>query len=143
MEQHLCQELVRHLEGVRKIIKTILIAYNKMRKQNLLTFFLLLALNFLFSCEAPKLFSVTVIDKKSQKPIDSVRVTIRAEAGGKEQTAYHRQGYTDSLGRFKLSQMIGYGLSVKRWIFYMDYEKKGYIPKTEQDITEGIVELER
>jgi hypothetical protein len=116
---------------------------NDMMKYKRLKFLLLLALNFLFSCEAPKLFSVTVIDKKSQKPIDSVQVTIRAEAGGKEKTAYRRQGHTDSLGRFKLSQMIGYGIGVQRWIFYMDYEKKGYIPKTEQDRTEGIVELEK
>ena len=104
---------------------------------------LLWVLFCLSACEAPKLFSVTVIDKTTQQPIDSVLVVIRPVAGGKEQTAYKRQGYTDSLGRFKLSQMIGYGLGMKRWIFYMDYSKKGYQSKTEEDRVEGIVELEK
>lgn len=105
--------------------------------------FIVWGLLSLTACEGPKFFSVTVIDKSTQQPIDSVLVVIRPVAGGKEQTAYRSQGYTDSLGRFKASQMIGYGLGMKRWIFYMDYSKKGYQPKTEEDRTEGIVELEK
>ena len=62
-------------------------------------------------------------------------------AGEVERSAYNIQGYTDSTGKFVREEMIGYGLSIRRWDFYMEYEKKGYAQKTEINHTEGVVEL--
>jgi len=103
----------------------------------------LVVIIFFISCEGPKSFSVTVIDHVSKKPIDSVLVNVKVIAGKQEKSAYNLQGYTDSLGMFVMEEMIGYGLSLKRWDFYMDYDKKGYVHKTEKNRTEGLVELER
>ncbi|HOY30632.1 MAG TPA: hypothetical protein PKW80_02020 [Bacteroidales bacterium] len=97
---------------------------------------------FLVSCEGPKTFSVTVVDKVTQQPVDSVLVIVKVKAGNKEKSAYNLEGFTDASGNFTREEMIGYGLSLKRWHFYMEYDKKGYIHKTESDRTEGVVELE-
>jgi hypothetical protein len=96
----------------------------------------------LFSCEGPKYFSVTVVDKQTQQPIDSVLVKVIVKAGKKEKSAYNLQGYTDSAGKFIRDEMIGYGLSMRRWDFYMEYDKTGYLHKSEVNKTEGTVELE-
>lgn len=103
---------------------------------------ILFVMIFFMSCEGPKSFSVTVIDHVSKKPIDSVMVQVRVMAGKQEKSAYNIHGYTDSTGTFAMEEMIGYGLSLKRWDFYMDYDKKGYSHKSEKNHTEGIVELE-
>lgn len=102
----------------------------------------LLALTMV-SCEGPKYFSVTVVDKITQQPLDSVFVKVKVMAGKKEKSAYNLEGYTDSSGKFIKDEMIGYGLSIKRWDFYMEYNKVGYKPKVEINKTEGIVELEK
>jgi hypothetical protein len=94
------------------------------------------------SCEGPKYFSVTVVDKQTQQPIDSVLVKVIVKAGKKEKSAYNLQGYTDSAGKFVRDEMIGYGLSMRRWDFYMEYDKTGYQHKSELNKTEGTVELE-
>ncbi len=103
---------------------------------------IVIAALFCVSCEGPKYFSVTVVDKKTQQPIDSVLVLVKVKAGNEEKTAYNLQGFTDSVGKFKREEMIGYGLSMTRWDFYMEYFKKGYLPKTELNHPEGKVELE-
>ena len=59
-----------------------------------------------------------------------------------EKSAYDLQGYTDSAGKFIREEMIGYGLSMKHWDFYMEYDKQGYAHKTERNRTEGLIELE-
>jgi hypothetical protein len=97
----------------------------------------------LVSCEGPKTYSVTVVDKATQQPLDSVRVKVVVKAGDKEKTSYNLEGFTDSTGKFTREVMIGYGLSLSRWDFYMEYFKPGYAPKTEKNRTEGRVELER
>ena len=97
----------------------------------------------LVSCEGPKYFSVTVVDKLTRKPIDSVFVQVKVKAGKKEKGVYNLQGYTDSIGKFIRSEMIGYGLSMRYWDFYMEYDKKGYVHKTEANKTNGVVELEQ
>jgi hypothetical protein len=108
--------------------------------QNIVTF---LFIGFIVaSCEGPKNFSVTVVDKVTQHPIDSVLVKVIVKAGDQEKTAYNLQGYTDSTGKFERTEMIGYGLSLKRWDFYMEYDKKGYAFKQEKNHLEGKVELE-
>jgi hypothetical protein len=114
---------------------------NTMKIFSLTITFLLMGF-ILISCEGPKYFSVTVIDKNTQKPIDSVFVQVRVMAGKTEKSAYNIQGYTDTAGKFTTSEMIGYGLSLKHWDFYMEYDKKGYVHKTEINHTEGRVELE-
>ncbi|HBX51980.1 MAG: hypothetical protein A2275_18040 [Bacteroidetes bacterium RIFOXYA12_FULL_35_11] len=95
------------------------------------------------SCEGPKYFSVTVIDKTSRKPIDSVYVKISSKRGETEQSAYKNSGYTDSLGNFNTEMMIGMGMSFKKFVFFMEYSKNGYKTKTEEDKTNGLVELEK
>jgi len=103
---------------------------------------ILIAGFFFVSCEGPKSFSVIVVDKVTRQPLDSVFVKVKAMAGKKEKSAYNMQGYTDSAGKFIREEMIGYGLSLRRWDFYMEYDKKGYVHKTEINHTEGLVELE-
>lgn len=98
---------------------------------------------FLVSCEGPKTYSVTVVDKATQLPLDSVLVKVVVKAGDKEKTSYNLEGYTDTSGKFTREVMIGYGLSLSRWDFYMEYSKPGYAQKTEKNRTEGRVELER
>jgi hypothetical protein len=97
----------------------------------------------LSSCEGPKYFSVTVIDKATKQPVDSVFVEVKVMAGNKEKSAYNLKGYTDSSGKFIREEMIGYGLSMRHWDFSMEYHKKGYLPKAEINQTEGLVELEK
>ncbi len=103
---------------------------------------ILIVVLFCVSCEGPKTYSVIVIDKITQKPLDSVFVAVKVRVGDKEQVNYGLQGYTDTAGRFKCEEMIGYGLSVRRWDFYMEYYKKGYVPKIEKNHVEGRVELD-
>jgi len=130
------------------LIKTILIknqkqhikAY-KMKSNRIIVILISLGI-FFVSCEGPKTFSVTVIDKATRQPVDSVLVVVKVKAGNKEKSAYNLEGLTDSSGKFMRDEMIGYGLSLKRWHFYMEYDKKGYVHKTETDRTEGVVELE-
>ena len=104
-------------------------------------FYIILS-SILFSCEGPKYFSVTVVDKQTQQPIDSVLVKVIVKAGKKEKSSYNLEGYTDLSGKFIRDEMIGYGLSMRKWDFYMEYDKNGYIHKSELNKTEGIVELE-
>ena len=111
-------------------------------KKNKFSFIITIIVLFLAACEGPKIFSVTVIDKATQRPIDSVFVVVKVKAGNKEQSAYNLEGFTDASGKFTREEMIGYGLSLQRWHFYMEYDKKGYVHKTETDRTEGVVELE-
>jgi hypothetical protein len=82
------------------------------------------------------------VDKITQQPIDSVFIKVKVKAGNEEKSAYDLQGYTDSTGKFIRTEMIGYGLSMRRWDFYMEYDKKGYVHKTELNHSEGLVELE-
>ncbi|HNX05974.1 MAG TPA: hypothetical protein PKL96_00165 [Bacteroidales bacterium] len=111
-------------------------------KKNKFAVIMLITGLFFASCEGPKIFSVTVIDKATQRPVDSVFVIVKVKAGNKEKTAYKVEGFTDASGNFTREEMIGYGLSLKRWHFFMEYDKKGYVHKIETDRTEGVVELE-
>lgn len=106
-------------------------------------FFCIIPAMVFISCEGPKTFSITVVDKVSKKPIDSVLVSVRPKAGSTDKTVYNLDGYTDSTGKFARTEMIGYGLSPTKWDFYMEYNKPGYIHKTEVNKTEGVVEMER
>ncbi|MGD0711137.1 MAG: hypothetical protein ABR968_08120 [Bacteroidales bacterium] len=104
---------------------------------------IILLLSFvLASCEGPKKFSVTIVDKQTQQPLDSVFVDVKVMDGKNEKSSYNIQGYTDSNGKFIKEEMIGYGVSMRRWDFYMEYDKKGYVSKKELNHTEGLVELE-
>lgn len=94
------------------------------------------------SCEGPKNFAVTVMDKGTQQPLDSVLVFVKVKRGEHGTSSEFLQGYTDATGKFMREEMIGTGLSMKRWYFYMEYSKNGYMPKTELDRTEGLVEME-
>ncbi|MEI6349312.1 MAG: hypothetical protein WCP69_15305 [Bacteroidota bacterium] len=111
-----------------------------MRKNVFLLAFIIIGF---LSCEGPKYFSITVVDKLTKSPIDSVFVEVTVKAGNTIKNAYRLSGFTDTTGKFIVSEMIGYGLSIRRWDFYMSYKKNGYILKTEKNHTEGEVELER
>lgn len=104
---------------------------------------LLLAFCALFSCEYRAEYEFTVWDKETKRPIDSVLVTIRLYSGGAERTAYRRTGYTNTMGIMEKSQMIGSGLSTSRNEHKISFEKVGYKTKTEENLLQGTILLER
>ena len=104
---------------------------------------LLLAFCALFSCEYRAEYEFTVLDKETKRPLDSVLVTIRLYSGGAERTAYRRTGYTNTMGIMEKSQMIGSGLSTSRNEHKISFEKVGYKTKTEENLLQGTILLER
>ncbi|MDX2173184.1 MAG: hypothetical protein SFY56_08695 [Bacteroidota bacterium] len=112
-------------------------------KQIINCIIILVVLTTFISCESREYFSVKVVEKTTDVPIDSVLVKVRVKSGKKEKSNYNIQGYTDSAGNFNASEMIGYGLSLRRWDFYMDYQKEGYAFKTEVNKTKGVVTLDK
>lgn len=93
----------------------------------------------LVSCEANKLISVTVVDKVTKQPVDSVFVKVNAGKNG-DYTKNSTSGYTNSSGKFETHMMIGCTFGC--YDIYIDYDKSGYVHKTEFNKTEGVVELE-
>jgi hypothetical protein len=112
-------------------------------KQFTISTLIYIAIVGLVSCESRQNFSIKVVDELTNIPIDSVIVKVRVKAGKKEKNNYNLEGYTDSAGNFNASKMIGYGLSIRPWDFYIDYQKKGYTFKTEVNRTKGVVTLEK
>ncbi len=94
----------------------------------------------LLSCEANKLISVTVIDKLSRKPVDSVLVEINAGKKG-DYNKNVAAGYTNSEGKFETHMMIGCAFGC--YDIYTKYSKIGYTKLVDLNKTEGIIELER
>jgi hypothetical protein len=95
------------------------------------------------SCEYRAEYAFTVLDKETKRPLDSVLVTIRLFSGSSERTAYRRTGYTNTLGIMEKSQMIGSGLSTSRNEHKISFEKVGYKTKTEENLLQGTILLER
>ncbi len=95
---------------------------------------------FLTSCESQKHISVTVIDKNTGQPLDSVLVKINAGKKGNYNMST-AEGYTDPNGKFETDIMIGCTFGC--YDIYSEYNKKGYTKKTEFNKTEGKVELEQ
>ena len=93
----------------------------------------------LISCEEYKLISVTVVDKVTRQPIDSVFVDVKAGKNG-DYTKNHAKGYTNSDGKFETHMMIGCAFGC--YDIYMEYDKKDYVHKAELNKTEGLIELE-
>jgi hypothetical protein len=93
----------------------------------------------LISCETNKQISVTVIDKLTKQPIDSVLIEVKAGKNG-DYTKNYAKGYTDSNGKFETNMMIG--CSFGCYDIYMEYDKNGYAHKKELNHTEGLIELE-
>jgi hypothetical protein len=93
----------------------------------------------LISCETNKRISVTVIDKITRKPIDSVFTEVNAGKNG-DYTKNSTKGYTNSSGKFETHMMIGCAFGC--YDVYMKYSKNGYVQKTELNKTEGLIELE-
>jgi hypothetical protein len=93
----------------------------------------------LTSCETNKLISVTVVDKITKKPLDSVFVKVNAGKNG-DYTKNSASGYTNADGKFETHLMIGCAFGC--YDIYIDYTKNGYVKKTELNKTEGIMELE-
>ena len=92
----------------------------------------------LVSCEQNKLISITVVDKTTRQPLDSVYIEIKA--GKKDDfTKSTKSGYTNSAGKFETHMVIG--CSFGCYDIFMEYSKSGYTRKTELNRTEGVVEL--
>ena len=94
----------------------------------------------LISCEANKLISLTVIDKITKQPIDSVLIEVKAGKNG-DYNKSHAKGFTNTLGKFETHMMIGCALGC--YDIYLEYDKSGYVHKKELNKTEGLVELEQ
>ena len=94
----------------------------------------------LVSCEQNKLISITVVDKATRQPLDSVYIEIKAGKMG-DYTKTNKSGYTNSAGKFETHMMIG--CSFGCYDIFMEYSKSGYTRKTGLNMTEGVVELER
>ncbi len=94
----------------------------------------------LVSCEQNKLITVTVVDKLTKQPLDSVYIEIKAGKKG-DYTKANKSGYTNSAGKFETHMMIG--CSFGCYDIFMEYSKSGYTRKTELNRTDGVVELER
>ncbi len=92
----------------------------------------------LFSCESNKLISVTVIDKITREPIDSVLIEINAGKNG-DYTKNTAKGYTNSEGKFETHMMIGCAFGC--YDIYTKYSKTGYVKVVDLNKTEGIIEL--
>lgn len=93
----------------------------------------------LIGCEANKQISVTVIDKLTKQPIDSVFIEVKAGKNG-DYTKNSAKGFTNSNGKFETQMMIGCALGC--YDIYMEYNKGGYVHKSELNKIEGVVELE-
>lgn len=94
----------------------------------------------LVSCEQNKLITVTVVDKLTRQPLDSVYIEIKAGKKG-DYTKANKSCYTNSDGIFETHIMIG--CSFGCYDIFMEYSKSGYTRKKELNRTEGVVELER
>lgn len=105
----------------------------------LITAILILGIT-LISCEANKLISVTVIDKITRQPIDSVSIEVKAGKNG-DYSKNNAKGYTNADGKFETHMMIGCAFGC--YDIYIEYKKSGYVHKIELNQTEGLVELER
>ena len=105
----------------------------------LITAILIAGITFV-SCEQNKLITVTVVDKQTRQPLDSVYIEIKAGKKG-DYTKTNKSGYTNSAGKFETHMMIG--CSFGCYDIFMEYSKSGYTRKKELNMTEGMVELER
>ena len=92
------------------------------------------------SCEANRLISTTVTGKQTQLPIDSVFVDVKAGKKG-DYTKNNASGYTDPNGKFETYMMIGRTFGC--YDIFIEYNKAGYVNKSELNNTEGTVELEK
>ena len=93
----------------------------------------------MISCEANKLISVTVVDKLTKKPIDSVLIEVKAGKNG-DYTKNYSKGFTNSDGKFETHMMIGCAFGC--YDIYLEYDKSTYVHKLELNKTEGLSELE-
>ncbi len=99
--------------------------------------FLLFALS---SCEVNKLISVTVIDKQTKQPLDSVFVEVKAGKDGNYNKSTAR-GYTNAKGKFETHLMIGCANGC--YDVYTEYTKSSYTKTVELNKTEATVEMKR
>jgi hypothetical protein len=95
--------------------------------KKLLMILTLVVLFSLLACEANKQLFVTVFDKASKKPVDSVLVLIKAGKNG-DYSKSGAQGFTDSNGKFNASFMIG--CSFGCYDVLVEFHKNGYAPLT-------------
>lgn len=83
-----------------------------------------IAVVFLQSCEAEKTVQVTVLDKVTQEPIDSVYVQFHAGKNN-DYTKSGTSGHTDENGLFIGSFMIGCTFGC--YDYYFECIKPGYV----------------
>ena len=94
------------------------------------------------SCKSHRVISLTVIDKITKQPLDSVLVIIadakRSNGGDSRNNSV--TGYTNSNGKFDTILQIGFAFGCNK--IYSEYSKIGYSKKSELNKTKGIVELD-
>lgn len=110
-----------------------------MKSLSIILVFLLIQV--FLSCERREEIAITVIDKTSQSPLDSVFVDIKA---GKNEK-YNKnssEGYTDSTGNYSTSMSIG--CTGGCYDIFITYSKEGYKEISELNNYNGaVIELEK
>jgi hypothetical protein len=101
----------------------------------------LLLILFFSSCEGPYPISLIVVDKITQRPLDSVFVQIKETRGGVENKTSRVEIFTDSTGAIEEQLMAGTGLSSKKINFTIYCNKKGYQQSINENKTNGVIEL--
>jgi hypothetical protein len=96
---------------------------------------------FLNSCEGPFHIQLTVVDKITKKPLDSVFVQVKTTTkNGQIQQQFST--YTDSTGKLREDGYKMVGFFSPHEDYHLEYDKKGYTHKVEMNKTDGLVELE-
>ncbi len=94
----------------------------------------------LIACESQRHISVTVVDKDSGQPLDSVYVQVDAGNNG-NYDKNSADGYTDENGKYETYMMIG--CSFGCYDIQMSYAKAGYKKLVQLNNTSGIISLEK
>ena len=108
-----------------------------------LAILILIVSPFFVSCKTEQKISITVIDKVTSLPIDSVLVVVTdgKKSYGGDSRSNSVTGYTNSSGKFEASLQIGFAFGLNQ--IYLEYDKEGYVHKVECNKPEGIVALEK
>ena len=91
------------------------------------------------ACETQKYIGVTVVDKLTKQPIDSVYIEVKAGKNGNYHLNY-RDGYTSHDGTYETTMMIGCTFGC--YDIYMEYSKEGYQFRKDLNLIEGTIEPE-
>jgi hypothetical protein len=113
---------------------------SKLLKSVLLSLFVF-ATVFFVSCESYQTVELTVKDSETGLPLDSVNVDVKAGKKGNYEMS-GTSGYTDSLGNFSGSFMIGCAFGC--YDIYVECSKPGFKKYTsEMNVIDEVILLEK